>query len=535
MLKKLFTLSVIALLSAHALQAQAPFLVKDLNPGAGYSFSGAPSGINVTMDKIVIFTVKTESGLFQIMASDGTAAGTEALLPPYNPDSLTFSGFVIQDNLCWFLEYNSDAGSKLYATDGTTVGTTVRLSDPGQLLHLITFKSDLLFQKVPTTFDPQLLVRFNPADNSFFTVDSFDWFGGLRDFTVGANDTIYAIGGNSLGRSLYKGDGSPYSLEPITQLNSGSESNYYIYMTPVGNKVYFFWQKSDTNEPYKLWVTDGTAAGTKGLKEFEFPSFQSDPIASKALVSFGGKFYFRSKSPTDGKGYELYTSDGTAAGTKIVKDLNTGLADGNPERLTIFENKLWLSGLDNLYNTSLWQVSGNTATKQLTTYSAVGSGLAAFNDSLVMGVYSSTLGSEIIFSKGTAGSTRLVTDFNTPGNSNFYGYAFTPANGILYFIGAQEGSTGRELWAYRPAPPVATHAPINEIEVTIAPNPVQDYLFIAAPEAENMQVTDVTGKIMYSGKFDQQIKLNTASWPVGMYQVAVWGTKGRSVRGVVKM
>jgi ELWxxDGT repeat protein len=537
MLKKLFTLSAIAALCAHALQAQVPYLVKDLNPGAGSSFNNAPSGINAVLDKIVIFTAETPNGLFQIMASDGTEAGTQALLPPFRSDSLTFSGFVIQDSKCWFLEYNYNTGSKLYATDGTTVGTTLRLSDPGQLFHLAKFKSDLLFQKVPTTFDPQLLIRFNTSDNSFFTVYSFDWFGGLRDFTVTANDTIYAIGGDADGRNLYKGDGSSFNMTLIKQLNTGSEGNNFTYMFPVGNKVYFFWQKTDTNEPYKLWVSDGTAAGTIGLKEFEIPAFQ-DLWAERALIEFSGKFYFRGKSPSDGKGFELYVSNGTISGTKLVKDMNSDLADGDPKDLTIFKNKLWISARNDYYNPYLWLLSGNgsTATVQLESlgFNFVAFDLNVFNDSLVMNGLTATDGLEIFFSQGTAASTKAVSDFSTP-NGNQYGpNDFWPANGIMYFTAAT-GPNGRELWAYRPAPPVATHTPVNEIEVNIAPNPVQDHLFIAAPDAENVQVADVTGKIMYSGRFEQQIKLNTASWPVGMYQVVVWGAKGRSTRGVVKM
>ncbi|MEI6410215.1 MAG: T9SS type A sorting domain-containing protein [Bacteroidota bacterium] len=535
MLKKLVTLNVIALLCAHALQAQIPYLVKDLNPGAGSSFNSAPSGINAVLDKIVIFTAQTPNGLFQIMGSDGTEAGTQALLPPFSPDSLAFSGFVIQDNKCWFLEYNSSAGSKLYATDGTTAGTTLRLSDPGQLLHLAKFKSDLLFQKVPPGFDPQLLVRFHPADNSFYTVYLFDWFAGLRDFTVTANDTIYAIGGDTNGRNLYKGDGSLLNMTLVKQLNTGSEANSSIYMTPVGNKVYFFWQKTDTNEPYKLWVSDGTAVGTIGLKEFEIPSFQ-DLRAERALIEFSGKLYFRGKSPSDGKGFELYVSNGTVSGTKLVKDMNSGLADGEPKDLTIFKNKLWISARNDYYNPYLWQLSGNTATVQLTSlgFNFVAVDLNVFNDSLVMNGSTATDGLEIFFSQGTAASTKVLTDFSAPDGGQFSPNDFWSANGIMYFTAAT-GTNGRELWAYRPAPPVATHTPVNEIEVNIAPNPVQDHLFIAAPDAENVQVADVTGKIMYSGKFDQQLKLNTASWPVGMYQLVVWGAKGRSVRGVVKM
>jgi ELWxxDGT repeat protein len=44
-------------------------------------------------------------------------------------------------------------------------------------------------------------------------------------------------------------------------------------------------------------------------------------------------------SATDGiNGTELWTSDGTEAGTSFVKDINTGLADSNPKNFTDLGN-----------------------------------------------------------------------------------------------------------------------------------------------------------------------------------------------------
>mgnify|MGYP003687910505 CR=1 FL=1 len=54
------------------------------------------------------------------------------------------------------------------------------------------------------------------------------------------------------------------------------------------------------------------------------------------LTAVGNTLYF---SGTDGtNGYELWKSDGTASGTVMVKDINSGSGDSNPYQFTAGRN-----------------------------------------------------------------------------------------------------------------------------------------------------------------------------------------------------
>lgn len=58
-------------------------------------------------------------------------------------------------------------------------------------------------------------------------------------------------------------------------------------------------------------------------------------------VEFAGFLYFTAS--TSATGWELFRTDGTQAGTTLVKDFNAGSAEGNPGNLTVVGNRLYLN------------------------------------------------------------------------------------------------------------------------------------------------------------------------------------------------
>jgi ELWxxDGT repeat protein len=79
-----------------------------------------------------------------------------------------------------------------------------------------------------------------------------------------------------------------------------------------------FFAADDGAHGVELWKTDGTAAGTIMVKDIA-PGAQSSRVT--ALSAFNGKVYFSASDNINGD--ELWCSDGTAAGTTMLKDINT--------------------------------------------------------------------------------------------------------------------------------------------------------------------------------------------------------------------
>lgn len=131
----------------------------------------------------------------------------------------------------------------------------------------------------------------------------------------------------------------------------------------IGDTLMLF-QKWSDECGYELWRTNGTTAGTFMLKDIN-PTFDSygDPMYSSPeyFSSFNNEVYFRA---TDGEhGYELWKTDGTEEGTVMVKDIYSGaLGSMNPTSSTLFveyNGELYFAAKpDNDTGLELWKTDG---------------------------------------------------------------------------------------------------------------------------------------------------------------------------------
>jgi ELWxxDGT repeat protein len=89
------------------------------------------------------------------------------------------------------------------------------------------------------------------------------------------------------------------------------------WLVQAGDRVFF--SANDGDHGRELWVSDGSAAGTRMVKDIRPGATGSQP---DTLTRVGSRVYF---TANDGRrGRELWVSDGTAAGTHVVKDLTKG-------------------------------------------------------------------------------------------------------------------------------------------------------------------------------------------------------------------
>jgi ELWxxDGT repeat protein len=117
-------------------------------------------------------------------------------------------------------------------------------------------------------------------------------------------------------------------------------------------------------------------------------------------------------------GNELWKSDGTAAGTIIVKDIYSGNHSSIPGGITYLKNSIALfSANDGMQGNELWitngETSGTTLVKNInnTTTSNFGPdlhGSAFFNNKLFFSGYTPEYGSNVYISDGTASGTQLL-------------------------------------------------------------------------------------------------------------------------------
>ncbi|MGB3535532.1 MAG: ELWxxDGT repeat protein [Microcoleaceae cyanobacterium] len=123
------------------------------------------------------------------------------------------------------------------------------------------------------------------------------------------------------------------------------------YLTAVGDKVFF--RASDGSNGKELWVSDGTEAGTRLVKDIWGGSNTSDP---DYLTAVGDKVFF--SADDDSNGHELWVSDGTEYGTGLVKDIYPDFLGSSPFYITAVGDKVFFAASDGSNGRELWVSDG---------------------------------------------------------------------------------------------------------------------------------------------------------------------------------
>jgi ELWxxDGT repeat protein len=434
-------------------------LVKDINPGAGWSLNyyGTPTLIQ---ENTLLFAADNGATGYELWRSDGTSAGTTLVKDTwpgveggYPGDFRTvgnrafFSAqsfesrqalwitdgtpqgtiqlksfthlhsFVLQNNLSFFSASENGNNIELWKSDGTPQGT-VRVKDinPGaegsNPVHLMAFRADLVLFSADDGVNGEELWRSDGTDQGTHPVKNIHATGSsspndlvpieLTFDIPGAYDAaLFSADDGTTGRELWITDGFK-TTELVTDTYKGLDSSepFLLAMNTCRCATYTrtcpFFAMTDKDHGRELWIADGER-GMVLLKDIN-PGQENSSI--NTLVRSGDTFYF---SATDAdSGAELWKTNGTPQGTQRVADIHAGKQPSNPYDLTAFDGKLYFTANDGARGRELWTTDGTP--------------------------------------QGTALLKDIGPDKDT-GVEQVLGVAF----GALYFT-ADDGATGLELW-----------------------------------------------------------------------------------------
>src|SRR5262249_41308020 len=129
-----------------------------------------------------------------------------------------------------------------------------------------------------------------------------------------------------------------------------------------------FFQANDGTHGLQLWESNGSAAGTLLVKDINGTS-NSGPYFP---ANVNGTLFFAAFDGT--LGAELWESNGTSAGTFLVTDLNPGTNGSYPHFLTNVNGNLFFTATDGTTRSDPWVVrpASNTAVSSSASLSAFG-------------------------------------------------------------------------------------------------------------------------------------------------------------------
>lgn len=279
--------------------------------------------------------------------------------------------------------------------------------------------------------------------------------------TVVGDTLFFAADNGSTGRELWKTDGTTDGTELVRDINPGRDGTTPRSSNPTDlvnvNGVLYFSADDGTNGR-ELWRSDGTSRGTVLVRDINTGRDNtSDPLSSdpRELVNVNGTLFFSAQTQADGR--ELWRSDGTQNGTRLVRDINDR-QDGStplssdPTSLVSFQNTLYFAADDGTNGKELWRSNGTTSGTQLVRDINRGDSSSTPTDLVTVGgaFYFSAddgiNGRELWRSNGTSNGTTLVRDIQTGGETA----SSNPGSLVnfrnqLYFAAATNNN-GRELW-----------------------------------------------------------------------------------------
>lgn len=167
------------------------------------------------------------------------------------------------------------------------------------------------------------------------------------------------------GIELWRTDDTPAGTYRLKDINPGGASSEPGEFLVVGNTLYF--TADDGIRGRELWKTDGTTAGTVLVKDINESgevvlgtgASYTDSSTPQGLAEVNGTLFFIAQAGLSGR--ELWKSDGTAAGTVMVKDINPGPGSSDLRHLTNCGGKLLFSANDGVHGSELWKSDGTTA------------------------------------------------------------------------------------------------------------------------------------------------------------------------------
>lgn len=443
-------------------------LVKDINPGAASGMWG--DDLVVAGGTLYFFANDGVHGA-ELWKSDGTEAGTQLVvdLRPGAVDANVARLIALGDRVAFRGNNNAPNMDRLFRSDGTAQGTVPVLTGDGRSIGFIGF---------PVVFGDRLLLHAAyddpPSQNT-----------GLEPWITDLSDTL-----TYLLKDIYPGGPGSQSAKPFVHLD----------------KAYF--RAEDGIHGSELWLTDGTPAGTQMVGDLEPGNLGSDPqnfgslgntlifstlglgwkrwalsnggdpavIMDLVAPNYGDDAIFSKSTSarvgdaqlfaamTENEGIELWRTDGTTAGTYLVKDTWPGPPSG-------INNTIWTPDF------------------------------RVFNGVLFFPAFAPNVGQELWRSDGTEAGTFMVQD-RALGANHFTPDQLTAMGDHIYLTGTVPGQ-GRGLFR------MAISTGMPELEaipsgLRVAPNPSNGpitFQLLGAQATGTVQwrVHDLTGRLVHEG------------------------------------
>ena len=439
--------------------AGGTYHIADIVPGTGSSLSGYGIAF-ADVGSRAVFRAATPAAGSELWSTDGTELGTEQIAEFVPGAEYNFIEFLGRTPLGVVFQADDDVhGREPWITDGTSGGTALLAqpypspvsvgSGPGSQYR---FRDSLYFSADVPAYGRESWLTDGTAEGTTMIAD---WNPGPSDGDLGdpfgvVNDLLLLFGD----AKLYATDGTVSGTVELGEYPV--PAGHYTYVTasrPLDGRVLVEIEEEwdDGKNFYserELWTSDGTPAGTGPLVPALWPSSSSGDLLARPIL--GG--WLMNADLEVGIGAELYHTDGTAAGTQLLADIEPGPGSSSIRWLASTDDLAFFYPNTTAEGRELWTADGTAGGTALVKDirpgpdSALGFSPSAvlLEDVLLFPADDGASGTELWRSDGTAAGTGLLFDV-VPGGGSSFPHHFVAAGGLVYFeVTNDQGQTA--LW-----------------------------------------------------------------------------------------
>jgi ELWxxDGT repeat protein len=418
--------------------------VKDICPGRcsgflysdGVSFGDSPA-LQIVGAKLFFFADDGVHGM-EPWTSDGTEQGTRMvkdIMP--GPDSSSFGVLMTsRDGVVFFPADDGTHGYELWRSDGNESGTfLVADLNPGagdSGIARILFSGPGVFLVTQTTNEPFSLWRTTPAGVPPTLLAS-------NVFSPGAvadvEGTLFVSAVGPDGISIWRSDGSAAGTFEISLLVAAENSSSMPAIAGgLSDRLIF---GANDGRSWSLWSTDGAESRTALLSPVGF-TWSLDSVNVSAL--FHGSLFF---SGDDGvHGVELWRTDGTPDGTRMVKDIGVPgtqfpfVHDSSPCGLQTVGTFLYFRAFDGEHGLGLWKTDGTESGTRFVSGAIIGctEPIVPFAGRSYFGAYDQNFEPGLWRTDGTPEGTERIRSIAA--------ISLTAFAGRLFFVGYDNTESG---------------------------------------------------------------------------------------------
>lgn len=471
------------------------------------------------------FAPKMDTNIWQ---TDGTVAGTRPFIKSYVFPNI----WTVWNGNIYFTKSDTGSNLDLWVTDGTNAGTHI-LKDinPGPLNTTVPFfmqavyNNKLYFMASDSTHGYELWSTDGTEAGTSMLADINAGIEGSYPLAfVNYKGKLYFCADSANMSGLWVTDGTQAGTHHIKIIDPTSTNTHCLAGKEVNNLLVFMANDSNGFEP---WVTDGTETGTYMIKDIcpgkkgsLFTSYGEDSF----FTAYNGKLYFYADTSTIFTTPQLWATDGTTAGTVMIKDIQ------GPNSKTVFNGKIYTMGRENLNaaNSGLWVSDGTTAgTTLIKTFSSTNPKhgnwpyFVPYHGTLYFTQNDNTKsGWQLWHTDGTSAGTESVMPQNANPNALDYAKDMIVYNDALYFFASYDSSKG-QLWSFRGFP-ASISASNNTISTfSIFPNPAHTNLTVKTNKPYYkgyFELFDTKGSLLFKQRLDgTHTTIPIQNIPKGLY------------------